>query len=281
MTRLKAMKPENIKKRLKLFEFGSYKVGKTLSALSFPRVYLIDTERGAVHDQYVRMIRDGGSAVLQSSDVDEITEEVRSLGTEKHDYQTLVIDPITTVETDLIEKAEKQFGAGDMRIWGLRDRKLKRLINLMNRLDMNVILTAHGKIDYGPNMVKLGTTYDGWKRWPYEFDLILELERRGTERMAIVRGTRLETFTDGEAFPWSYAEFQRRYPYLDAPVTPVILATAEQVRKLQGLLETIRLPEDTLEKWLSKAQVEAMEDMSCEQIEKCIKFCEDKFEVKK
>jgi hypothetical protein len=276
MMALKARKPETVEKRLKLFLFGSYKVGKTTAALHFPATYVIDAERGTEHDQYKRLMEANGSEVLHTNDVDEVTEEVRTLGIEKHNFRTVLIDPITVLEADLIEKAEKEYGPGDMRIWAKRDRKLKRLVNLLNRLDMNVIVTAHGKIDYGPNMTRLGTTFDGWKRWPFAFDLIIELERRGPERVAIVRGTRIETFADGEVFPWSYAEFQKRYPIIDKESKPAALATAEQTWELVKLLEVVKMPDDTVDKWLAKAGVDALGDMTAETIGKCIAFVQAK-----
>ena len=48
---LKAKRPEAVTKRLKLFLFGSYKVGKTTAALHFPNTYVIDGERGTEHEQ--------------------------------------------------------------------------------------------------------------------------------------------------------------------------------------------------------------------------------------
>lgn len=269
---LRAQKPETIEKRLKLFLFGSPKVGKTTAELNFPSVYLIDTEKGAVHDQYVKLMQANGSQVFHTNDVDEVIEEIRALGTERHSFKTVAVDPVTMLEADLVEKAEKEFGAGDMRIWGKRDRKMKRLLNLLNKLDMNVIVTAHGKIDYGPNMTRLGTTFDAWKRWPYAFDLIIELEKRGSERVALVRGSRLETFAEGEAFTWSYDEFKRRYPIIDKDAEPVVLATPEQVAELNDLLGKVKLPEGTVDKWLSKASVDCVEDLDIVTIQKCIDF---------
>ena len=278
---LRARKPESIEKKLKMLLFGSWKVGKTMAALNFPSVYAIDCEKGMVHDQYVRLLQENHSEILQTSDVDEVIEEVRALGTDTHHFQTVLIDPITLIESDLMEKGEaelrkttKDYKEGDIRVYGIRDRKLKRLINLLNRLDMNVIVTAHGKINYAPGgtMQVIGTTFDGWKRWPFEFDLIIELERRGDQRVAIVRGSRLVTFTELETFQWSYEEFLRRYPIIDKPVTPVVLASAEQVAELKELLDVVKVPEDTLDKWLLKAKVDCLEDMSADTITKCIEF---------
>lgn len=278
---LKAKKPEAVKKRLKMFLFGTYKVGKTTAALNFPRVYNIDTEKGSVHEQYRALMEKSGSQVFHTNDVDEVIEEVRSLAVEKHDFLTLLIDPVTMVEADLVEKAEREYGAGDMRIWAMRDRKLKRLVNLINRLDMNVIVTAHGKIDYGQNMTRLGTTFDGWKRWPYEFDLIIELERRGSERVAIVRGTRLSEFSDGETFPWSYDEFKRRFPHVEDAARQIQLASKEQVVELSELLKVVKLEDGVTDKWLVKAGVDAFDDMDSEMIAKCIEHLKAKLPKEK
>jgi DNA polymerase III delta prime subunit len=133
---LTAKKAEPITKRLKLFLYGDPGAGKTTAAIQFPRSYIIDCERGT--DHYSRHINASKSVVLQTVDADEVIQEVRSLGTDKHDYRTLIIDPITTMEADLVQKGEKLFGAGDMRIWGLRDRTMRRLMNLIIGLDMNV-----------------------------------------------------------------------------------------------------------------------------------------------
>lgn len=266
-----------MKKRLKLFLFGSYGVGKTTAAICFPRSYVIDAERGC--DHYEKRLAASESELFQTTNVDDVVAEVKALGSEKHSFRTLVVDPVTTLEADLIEKAEKEFGAGDMRIWGKRDRTLRRLTNLIMGLDMNVIVTAHGKIDYGDKMVKLGTTFDGWKRLPYIFDLALELERRGKKRVAIVRKTRLEdAFPDGAEFDFSYEEISRRYgaDILGREAAPVETASDEQVATLKELLSIVRLDEGVVDGWLRKAAVDAVEDMPADIIDKCIEFVRQK-----
>jgi hypothetical protein len=202
--------------------------------------------------------------------------EVRALGSEKHSFRTVLIDPVTMLEADLIEKAEKEYGAGDMRIWLERDRKLKRLVNLLNRVDMNVIVTAHGKIEYGDKFIKLGTTFDAWKRWPFVFDLIIEIEERGDNRVAKVKGSRIDTFRKGEEFRWSYEEFKNRYPIIDKEATPIKTATQEQVDEIKRLLEIVKLPDGTVDKWLVGANVDCLEDMDTEKMEKCIKAIQEK-----
>jgi hypothetical protein len=251
-------------------------VGKTSAAISFPHSYIIDGEHGC--DHYTKQLNESHSHVLQTTNSDEVIEEVRALGTEKHGYRTLVIDPLTTIETDLIERCEKEFGVGDMRIWGKRDRVLRRLNNLAYNLDMNLVVTMHGKVEYGDKMAKLGTTYDGWKRLIYAVDLAIELERRGTRRVGIVRKTRLEGFPDGDVFDFSYAEIAKRYgsDVVEREAVPVSAAPAERVAKLRALAELLRLDADTIGAWLKKANVDTLDDMPAEAVEKCIEFVEKK-----
>src|ERR1700757_788192 len=99
---LRAKPPEAVTKRLKLFMFGPAGVGKTTAAIQFPKSYVIDCERGT--ENYDKLITGSGSVVFQTTDIHDVIAEVKSLLTEKHDFRTLVIDPITPVYNDLLDK---------------------------------------------------------------------------------------------------------------------------------------------------------------------------------
>lgn len=275
---LRGKKPEAMTKRLKLFIYSSFGVGKTTAAISFPRTYVIDGERGT--DHYVKGLTASGSVVYQTTDVDDAIKEVRELKSSKHDFLTAAVDPVTTLEADLMEKCAEAFpGENDMRKWGMRDKTMRRLMNLLLGLDMNVIVTAHGKVEYGEKMVKLGTTFDAWRRWPYAFDLALELERRGTKRIAIVRKTRIsDAFPDGDTFEFSYAEVARRYgaETLERAAEPVAIASADQVATLRALIDTVKLEEGAVDGWLRKAGVDALEDLPAVLADKAITFVRNK-----
>src|SRR3982751_3545183 len=83
---LRAKKPEAVQKRLKLFMFGPAGHGKTTAAIQFPNSYIIDCEKGT--ENYEKLINDSGSAVFQTTDIQEVVAEVKSLLTEKHGYRT-------------------------------------------------------------------------------------------------------------------------------------------------------------------------------------------------
>ena len=101
---LRARKPEAVTKRLKLFMFGPAGVGKTTAAIQFPNSYIIDCERGA--ENYDKVVAFSNSVVYQTVDVHDVISEVKALLTERHEFRTLVIDPITPIYNDLLEKCE-------------------------------------------------------------------------------------------------------------------------------------------------------------------------------
>lgn len=283
---LRAKKPEAVTKRLKLMMFGVAGVGKTTASIQFPRPYLIDTEKGAENEQYVKHLQASGGAIYQTSDFDDMITEVTSLLSEKHEYRTLIIDPITVVYADLLTRSAEEIkrtsndrnatGTEFGRHYAAADRKMKHLITLLLRLDMNVIVTAHAKAQYGDQMVKLEDTFDGYKKLDYLFDLVLELKRRGKERVAQVRKTRIAGFPEGEIFPFSYAEVAAKYgaDVLEKEAVPVQLASQEQVAELKRLIEVLKLSPEVTDKWLEKAEAERFEEIKAETADKCIAWCQ-------
>jgi hypothetical protein len=283
-------KPED--KRLKAMFFGAAGVGKTTAAIQFPAPYLIDTERGAENDQYVRMLKDRGGALFQTSDFEEMLAEIRSLMTEKHGYRTLIIDPITVVYSDLVDKAASELRAKSKEVGatgqefgrhiGLADTRMRHLLNLCYRLDMNVIVTAHSKAVYaqGASMEKIGDTFDGYKKLDYVFDLVFEISRRGTERVGRIRKSRVEGFNENDIFPWSYDEIANRYgrETLERSAKVIELASAEDVAELARLVEVLKVESEVVDKWLSKANADSLSDMPADSIVACIKWCRAKIE---
>jgi hypothetical protein len=269
---LRAKPPEAVVKRLKLFMFGVPGVGKTTAATQFPKSYIIDCERGA--ENYDKLIKASGSVLFQTTDAEEIIVELRSLLSEKHDYRTLVIDPITPVYSDLLEKSEVKVGSEFGRHYGEANKTMKRMMNLIMSLDMNVVVTAHAKTEYGENLVKLGYTFDGWKQLDYWFDLVIFLKKTAKRRIAKVVKTRIESFPDESTFDWSYQAICERYgvDVLEREARVITLASPAQVSELKRLMELVKLPEGTATKWLSKASVEDWADMPGDTISKCIEF---------
>lgn len=279
---LRGVKPEAIQKRLKALFYGSAGVGKTTAAISFPKPYLIDTEKGAENTQYVKILEKAGGAVFQTSDFEELINEVKALLTEKHEFKTLIIDPLTILYNDLLDKAALKVGTEFGRHYGEANKKMKHLFSLLLRLDMNVIITSHAKTEYGQNLAVIGQTYDCYKKLDYLFDLVFEIQKRGKERVGIIKKSRIETFPDGETFPFSYDEIAKRYgiDILEKDAISEKLATKEQIDHLKHLINLYKEPEEVVQKWLDKANAETLEEMNEEIIKKLIVHMENKAKPK-
>ena len=270
---LRAKKPTNKTKRLKLFMYGDAGVGKTTAGLQLPMPYIIDAERGT--ENYHKKINKVGGAVFNTTDILEVIEEVRKLSTEEHDFKTLVIDPITPLYFDLIDKCELEVGSEFGRHYGEANKYMKRLINLIMRLDMNVVVTAHAKVVYGDDMKKLGITFDGWKKLDYIFDLVLELRKQTpTKRYAKVVKTRIESFPDGETFEWNYDSLTERFSQveLERDVDVITTATAAQVKEIETLSEKLVDGSDAVTGFLRRAGVQQLLDLTEEQAQKVIDY---------
>lgn len=277
---LRAKKPEAIEKRLKALFYGSAGVGKTTAAIQFPKPYLIDTEKGAENDQYTKILQNAGGVVFQTSDFDELMKEVKSLLTEKHEYKTLIIDPLTTLYNDLLDKSAIKHGTEFGRHYADANKQIKHLLTLLLRLDMNVIITSHAKNEYGQNLSVLGQTFDCYKKLDYLFDLVFEIQKRGKERVGLVKKSRIEAFPDLETFPFSYEEIATRYgkDVLERDAVAQELAEESQVKELERLIDLIKIPPEVSQKWLDKASSERWEEMPKDAIQKCIDHLKSKIQ---
>ena len=208
---LRGKKPEETTPRLKALLAGEAGAGKTTAAIQMPKPYVIDCENGAAH--YGDIIEKKGGVVFATNSIEEVITEVRALMSEEHDYRTLIIDPFSALYDTALEEGERVVGSDFGRHYGHAGKASKRLYHLITQLDMNVIMTAHSKNEYGDNMKVIGKTFDAWKKLDYLFDLFFFLERdRATgKRIATVRKTRVAQFEDQSRFEWSYDALAERY----------------------------------------------------------------------
>lgn len=279
---LRAVKPTAIQKRLKALFYGAAGAGKTTAAISFPRPYLIDTEKGSENTQYVDKLSKVGGVVFQTTDFEELMTEVKSLLVEKHEYKTLIIDPLTILYNDLLDKSAIKNGTEFGKHYNEANKRIKHLLSLLLRLDMNVIITSHSKNEYGANLSIIGQTYDCYKKLDYLFDLVFEVQKRGKERVGLIKKSRIESLPDGETFPFSYDEIANRYgkDILERDAIAEKLATKEQVERLNYLVDLFKLPVEVTDKWKDKANAETFDEMNESLIVKCIASLEDKLKTK-
>jgi len=280
---LRGKKPTEVKKRLKALFYGKAGVGKTTCAIQFPAPYLIDTEKGSENAQYVELLEKQGGAVFQTTDYDELITEIKALLTTKHDYKTLVIDPLTTIYENLIDKASEKVGTEFGRHYNEANKYMKRLLNLLLRLDMNVIITSHAKNEYGANLAVLGQTFDCYKKLDYLFDLVIEIEKRGGERVGIIKKTRIKTFEEGMQFPFNYQSIAEKYgkDVIEREAVSQEFITKAEYQELMHLIDVFKVPDETVAKWLDKAEASSIDEMPRAYGQKCIAFLKEQINANK
>lgn len=137
--------------RPRIFLWGPPGAGKTRCALSLGNVALIDLEKGS---QYYK--DEFRFDVMEPKNFEEILVAVRWLATNKHSYNTLVIDPVTVAwdmcqEEFLVRKRQKknnpeaEISGGD---WKTIKPRYRALMTLLCTIDMNVVVIARSGKNY-------------------------------------------------------------------------------------------------------------------------------------
>jgi hypothetical protein len=282
VSKLRAVTPKAAEpSKPKCLIYGKPGVGKTWAALDFPSVFYIDTEGGADLAHYTDKLERAGGMYLGpaqgSLSFETVLEQIKALATEEHGFRTLVIDSVSKLfNSEIADEADR---LGDKDVFGASKKTaiayMRQMVSWLQRIDMNVVLIAHEKSEWG--MVRgqrseIGATFDAWDRLGYELHLILHIVKDGNKRAAKVGKSRLLGFPEGQSFPWSYAEFSQRYgrDVIEQVSVPIVLATHTQVAELTRLLDTVKLPEGTTDKWLKKAEVDGWHEMTSDVIGKCI-----------
>lgn len=275
---LKFKKPEVKQQRLKAMFFGEMGTGKSTCACQFPNTAYIDTEDTASKKKYAKAISENNGAVLATGDFDEILAQVKELMSTKHDFKTLVIDSLTIPYDNLQADCERVVGNEFGRHVTAANKKMKLLVNLLLRIDMNVIVTCQAKKEYGNNMSVIGQTYSCYNRLGYMFDLVFETQVRGDKFVAVTKKSRIDEFPMNETFSFSYDEVIKRYgaECIEKDVVMQELASQKQVDELQKLIDLFKIPEETYTKWTEKHNAESFEELSSDVIQKIIDHLKSK-----
>jgi hypothetical protein len=257
--------PSKVEKRFKGLFYGVSGSGKTTCSLQFPKPYFIDTEKGATNDQYIDLLVQGGGNYFFTQDFDDLEKEVKELANVKHDYQTLVIDPITNIYNNLLERCEKSVGSSHGKHYGEANKKFKRLIDLLLRLDMNIVITSHTKNEYGDKLVVLGQTFDAYKKLDYLFDLVIEVKATSaTKRMGTVRKSRITTFPLLEEFEFSYPVLSAKYDkkMLEKSSVPLNLITDQTLSVLKETFKKLNYSGEQIDRLLSKKNLSDLSELT-------------------
>lgn len=283
---LRAVKPEVVKPgKPKFMISGKSGVGKSMFALSFEKPYFIDVEGGGKREQYMARCAENGGVYFGkdqgSQDFRVVIDQIKDLATTKHPFKTVVIDSFSKLYNVESAIAEEKVGSDYGRDKKEANKPTRQLMRWLDKLDMTAILIAHTKDKWerrGRDIVYVGTTFDGFDKLEYDLDLWIEVQKLGDERSFIVKKSRIQSFPEGKEFDLDYKKFCDTYgkEVLESDAKPLVLATPDQVAKIKHLVEVVKIDEEIVSKWLSKAEADSWDEMSTDQIQKCIDFIEAK-----
>jgi len=141
-----------VNSRLKFAIYGEVGVGKTMLALSFPNLAVLDYERGTA--PYVDKFDFDVDFI---STADEAEAAVRGLAKDPDGHTALLIDPISKYCTAVGERRRlvriKETGNPDYELdfrndFGVIKRDIANFVTDLLKLDMNIIVTARRKSIY-------------------------------------------------------------------------------------------------------------------------------------
>jgi hypothetical protein len=278
MSRLKGKAPELVKQgKIKAVLYGSSGVGKTTLALSFPAPYYYDSEGGAKGQQYRELLKKSGGAYLGPEDgtlsFDTLIEQMQALATEQHPYKTLVVDSLTKLYQTAI--AQEQERLGDKDAFGASKKPaiaaMRRVVMWASRLDMNIWFICHEAVEWGMvngQRSEIGKVADCWPSLVYELDLVIQASKRGPQRIATVKKSRIVAFPDGDSFLLDYSDFAIRHgkEVVEAGAQTISVATPDQIAEVLKLLEIVKVSDADIQKGFDKAGVTSWAEMTTDQI---------------
>lgn len=288
-SKLKARDPKTSDpSKPKILLFGKSGVGKTWFALDFPNCYYFDTEGGADENHYQDKLAAAGGKYLKPEDgtldFGFLINQIEALCTEDHGYKTLIIDSITKIFNTAVAVESERLGEKDA--FGASKKPavamMRRLIAWLGRLDMNVILVAHEKPEWGLNSkgerVEIGATFDAWDKLEYELHLVVHAQKRGNSRVMVVRKSRLLGFPDGETMPLDFLEFAKRYgrDVINKNAAMIVLASPDQVAEIERLVSVIKVGDEEIQKIFTRAGVDSFPELTRDQAEKTIEWFKSK-----
>ena len=242
-----------VAKKLKICLYGASGSGKTLAALTFPRVLLVDAENGS--DLYVGrpgMPQFHVTRCKTVADLEYIIAHVeKDAGAT---YDTLVIDPIT-VFYDVEKNVQSANNSKDLgfREWARINNRMNSLYNRLTSLPVHVVVIARETPEYtgeGNNLRKIGVKVDADKDFVYSMDFVLHLKADHSAQVEKSRGVEL-----GSAGRVNKVEWSIFAPVASLYTTGATLPTEGKEDAARRALEDLTVRENAVEfvnAWRSK-----------------------------
>jgi hypothetical protein len=259
---------------------GGSGVGKSFFIAGLRNALIFDTDLGGGLAYADRQIHANGSERIEVGSYTELMDEVnkrRRAGALKN-ITTLAVDHLTTLQQEAINRhnpnAVDDFG----RSYDKATREWRKIRELVRFGDFNLFCTAHMKSLYEKKEIG-GLTTDASKNIEADFSIVLYLKATGYPATATIHKWRRlpddprGAITRGQTFPFTMQNFVDLHGCgLDGKREEIAMATPEQVKEMERMLEIVKLPEGTASKWLAKAKAESWSDFPQEDLGKCLDY---------
>lgn len=281
MKQLMAKKPVFEQTRFKCLLYGDKGSGKTHFCCSLPSPYYISSENIKGYKHFMDMLVKNNGDYVFLTELQEIIDQVICLLSQKHDYKTLVIDsisvPVGWLSNMEVERLTKKSPNTEGTEFGANVSKGKRMLFklgiLLDRLDMNVIVTSHQRIKYRDGK-EIGDSYDIDDKLAYLLGSTFKITSLpGDKRLLYVEKSRYEQLKQFSNIDFKGYETLTSLFGEDIFVKESIqevLATKEQCLELKRLINLLQIAEETVQKWCISAKSNNIQEMSSTSIQKCI-----------
>ena len=218
--------PKPTGKKFKFFISGPPGCFKTRLALRLanngnmqdPATAVVDTEFGT--DHYIEQF-----AFMRERETDPtgILKSVKQLVKKPGNIKTLIIDSFSVyydilthmwVDRFILREKTSAGNKGEYYTLQPRDyvhinRDAGELVRTLLKCDLNIFCICQVKDEWGENMKVVGSIFDGWKRLPYYFDTVINIDETPKKDgfTARIKGKdRSNTFKIDEMLPWANDE---------------------------------------------------------------------------
>lgn len=278
------------KAKLRCAIFGPSGAGKTFTALRVAsgiggKIAVIDTERGSASKYADRFNFD--ALDLPAKDIDTY---VAGIAAAAGQYDVLIIDSLTHAWQELLAEIDKlakaKYRGNTWSAWSEGTPMHRKLVDALLDFPGHIIATMRSKTEWTTEQgnngkskpVRVGLAPEQGKGIEYEFDLLVELN---VDHVANVIKDRTGKFQDqllempGEDFGKQLVEWLSDGAAPKETPKPQA-ADAESVKKLRQLITQASIEDDVVASWLAKAGAHNLDDLTREQVDKCIAFAQKK-----
>lgn len=257
--------------------------GKSFFVANLHNALIYDTDIGGGLAYAADRIKRNKSERVEVSSYLEVEYDLKKRQKDRtlNNFNTLVIDHVTALHQDAQIRhnpnADKDYG----RSGEIATREWRRIRNFCRTFDFNLVITAHLKGRW-ENDKETGQMPDGGKNVEADMSIVLHLKKGDRyPSLAHVHKWRRDPEDSRGLVPATFDLTLENFSKIHgngamgAPREAVVMATPEQVASLGKLLEVVKLPDGTPEKWLKKAAVDSFDEMTGDTIQKCIDYAKN------